>query len=166
MIPTNSDLSLSEQPPGVSPVPLPHYSPRIQSLDVLRGIAVLGALFVSIWIFGGFSSNQQSGLLIKSKGFDYRLFGTVDLLFEGKMRALIGFVFGAGMLLFLSKDNQRNVSNHVAQPFWNYQRHIITMDKRPAISFRRNGHSSFSLCTVANPWLIDSGYPYYIYLQW
>jgi uncharacterized protein len=111
MIPTNSDLSLSEQPPGVSPVPLPHYSPRIQSLDVLRGIAVLGALFVSIWIFGGFSSNQQSGLLIKSKGFDYRLFGTVDLLFEGKMRALIGFVFGAGMLLFLSKDNQRNVSN-------------------------------------------------------
>ena len=45
-------------------------SPRIPSLDILRGIAVLGALFISIWIFGSFSANQQNGLLIKSKGFD------------------------------------------------------------------------------------------------
>ena len=73
---------------------------RIPSLDVLRGIAVLGALFVSIWIFGGFSANQQNGLLIKSRGFDYRLYGTVDVLFNGKMRALIAIVFGASMLLF------------------------------------------------------------------
>lgn len=83
------------------------FSPRIQSLDVLRGIAVLFALFISIWFFGGFSQNMQSGLLLSSKGFDYRLFGTVDLLLDGKMRALIALVFGAGMLLFLSKDNQK-----------------------------------------------------------
>ena len=83
-------------------------SPRIPSLDILRGIAVLGALFISIWIFGGFSANQQNGLLIKSKGFDYRLFGTVDILFNGKMRAIIAIVFGAGMILFLSKENKKN----------------------------------------------------------
>lgn len=81
---------------------------RIPSLDVLRGIAVLGALFVSIWIFGGFSANQQNGLLIKSRGFDYRLYGTVDVLFNGKMRALIAIVFGASMLLLLSKENQKD----------------------------------------------------------
>lgn len=83
-------------------------SPRIPSLDVLRGIAVLGLLFISIWLFGGFSTNQQNGLLLKSKGFDYRLFGTVDILFNGKMRALIAIVFGAGMLLFFAKENQKN----------------------------------------------------------
>ena len=83
-------------------------SPRIPSLDILRGIAVLGAQFISIWIFGGFSANQQNGLLIKSKGFDYRLFGTVDILFNGKMRAIIAIVFGAGMILFLSKENKKN----------------------------------------------------------
>jgi len=89
-----------------------HFSPRIFSLDVMRGIAVLGALFVSIWMFGGFSSNQQNGLLIRSKGFNYRLLGTIDLFFDGKMRALIAIVFGAGMLLFLSKDNSKgNLSN-------------------------------------------------------
>jgi len=107
MIPTTSDQSFEQSPPDVlSSKPL-QFSPRIQSLDVLRGIAVLGALFVSIWIFGGFSNNQQNGLLLKSKGFDYRLFGTVDLLFNGKMRALIAIVFGAGMILFLSKDSEK-----------------------------------------------------------
>ena len=84
-----------------------NFAPRIHSLDVLRGIAVLFALFISAWFFGGFSSNIQNGLLVSSKGFDYRLFGTVDLLLDGKMRALIALVFGAGMLLFLSKDNQK-----------------------------------------------------------
>jgi uncharacterized protein len=90
-----------------TPVPI---SSRIPSLDVLRGIAVLGGLFISIWIFGGFTNNQQIGLLLKSKGFDYRLFGTVDLLLDGKMRALIAIVFGAGMLLFLSKDSPKGVT--------------------------------------------------------
>ena len=83
------------------------FTPRIHSLDVLRGIAVLFALFISVWFFGGFSQNAQNGLLLSSKGFDYRLFGNVDLLLDGKMRALIALVFGAGMLLFLSKDSQK-----------------------------------------------------------
>jgi uncharacterized protein len=100
-----------------SPAGNPHFisaentvsiSPRIPSLDVLRGIAILGALFISIWIFGGFSTNQQNGLLLTSKGLNYRLFGTVDILLNGKMRALIAIVFGAGMLLFFAKENQKN----------------------------------------------------------
>lgn len=102
-VPTHGD-----NPPAISIENPLSPLPRISSLDVLRGIAVLGALFVSIWIFGGFSTNQQNGLLLKSKGFDYRLFGTVDILFNGKMRALIAIVFGAGMLLFFAKENQKN----------------------------------------------------------
>ena len=83
------------------------HTPRIYSLDVIRGLGVLGALIVSIWVFGGFSENQQTGLLIQSKGFEYRLFGTVSLLLFGKMVSLICIVFGAGMLLYLSKDNEK-----------------------------------------------------------
>ena len=64
-------------------------SMRIQSLDVLRGIAVLAALIVSIWVFGGFSDEQQKQLLLQSKGWNYRVFGAIELLFNGKMRALI-----------------------------------------------------------------------------
>ena len=81
------------------------FSPRVFSLDVLRGIALLGALFVSIWIFGGFSTNQQETLLLQSKGLGYRFFGAAELLLSGKMGALIAMVFGASMLLFLTRDH-------------------------------------------------------------
>ncbi len=83
------------------PVSLPS---RILSLDVLRGIAVLAALIVSIWVFGGFSDQQQKQLLLQSKGWNYRVFGAIELLFNGKMRALIALVFGAAMILFLTKQ--------------------------------------------------------------
>ena len=78
---------------------------RIESLDVLRGIAVTGALLVSIWIFGGFSSQQQNQLLLQSKGWNYRIFGAIELLINGKMRALIALVFGAAMILFFKKNS-------------------------------------------------------------
>src|SRR4051794_19382252 len=82
------------------------FSTRIISLDVLRGIAVLFALLVSIWVFGGFSNDQQKQLLLQSHGWSHRLYVTVELLFNGKMRAIIAIVFGASMLIFLHKDRK------------------------------------------------------------
>jgi uncharacterized protein len=81
---------------------------RILSLDVLRGIAVLGGLLVAIWVFGGFSRNMQAKLWVHPSGGNYRLFSTIVLLFEGKMRALIALVFGAGVVLFLAHKNKIN----------------------------------------------------------
>jgi uncharacterized protein len=93
--------------PGEEAIPITpltsRSSLRIESLDVLRGIAVLGALLVSIWVFGGFSTQQQNHLLLQSKGGNYRLFGAIDLLFNGKMRAMIALVFGAAIILFFTK---------------------------------------------------------------
>lgn len=82
---------------------------RLLSLDVLRGITLLGALFVSAWTFGGFSANQQNGLWLRAAGWNYRLLATVSLLLEGKMQSLIALVFGASMILFLS------VNSHAAK---------------------------------------------------
>ena len=81
--------------------PFPGHPARLLPLDVLRGIAVLAAVFVSIWVFGGFSDNQQNGLLLQAKGWNFRFWASASLLLEGKMRALICLVFGAGMVLFL-----------------------------------------------------------------
>ncbi|MEO5894008.1 MAG: DUF418 domain-containing protein [Ferruginibacter sp.] len=81
---------------------------RLQSLDTLRGIGLLGGLFISIWIFGGFSANQQNGLLLQSKGINYRLWGTIELFFDGKMRALVSLVFGAAMILSLTNKQYAN----------------------------------------------------------
>ena len=46
---------------------------RIFSLDVLRGIALLGILLISIWEFGGFSNNEQVRLRLLQKGWNYNL---------------------------------------------------------------------------------------------
>ncbi len=117
-------------------------SPRIPSLDVIRGIGVLGALFISIWIFGGLTNNQQTGLLLKSKGFDYRLFGTVDLLLTGKMKALIAIVFGAGMILFLSKGNEKDAPAN-ADLFIRRQMWLILLGLINALVFLWTGDMLF-----------------------
>src|SRR5687768_8638857 len=79
---------------------------NIYSLQTLFGIAVLGALLVSIWAFGGFTSNMQTRLLSAPRGFEFRLYSTMSLLFEGKMIALIAIAFGAGIVMFLRKPNE------------------------------------------------------------
>ncbi len=82
------------------------HQPRIFSLDVIRGIALLGILLISIWEFGGFSLNEQTRLRLLGKGSDFYIFTSVILLFEGKMRALFSLVFGAGIILYMQKPNQ------------------------------------------------------------
>jgi uncharacterized protein len=81
---------------------------RIQPLDVLRGIAVLGGLLVSVWMFGGFTENRQVQLFEYPHGYNYKLFSIIVLLFQGKMLALISLVFGAGIVLYLSKSNKQS----------------------------------------------------------
>jgi uncharacterized protein len=78
---------------------------HINSLDVLKGIAVLLALFVSIYAWGGFSEGMQSKLIGNPKGWHYRVYALISLLLEGKMRALISLTFGAGMILFLVRPH-------------------------------------------------------------
>ncbi|GEO08060.1 DUF418 domain-containing protein [Segetibacter aerophilus] len=86
----------------------PRKPERIQPLDVLRAIALLGGLLVSIWIFGGLGNNRQLQILEHPNSDNYRLFSLVKLLIEGKMIALISLVFGAGVVLYLSRPNQQN----------------------------------------------------------
>ena len=95
---TNSPL------PGTENLRLPETegSP-VLSLDVLRGIALLGILVISIWEFGGFTGNEQSYYIEGPHGGNFRLMATVSILFEGKMLSLLAMVFGAGTLLFLRK---------------------------------------------------------------
>jgi len=146
MIPPISEVPNQSQPSTQSAY-LPAQSPRLASLDVIRGIAILGALFVSIWIFGGFTANEQTGLLQRSKGLNYRLFGAMDLLIEGKMRALIAIVFGAGMILFMSKES---LKGHVstADLFMRRQFWLMLFGLINAIVFLWTGDMLFHLAVM------------------
>ena len=84
---------------------------RIFSLDVLRGVALLGILIISIWEFGGFTVNKQIFFRTGTHGGNYNLLSFVTILVEGKMRALFALLFGAGIILFISKkDHPSSVS--------------------------------------------------------
>jgi uncharacterized protein len=99
----------SASPSGTSPEnQAAHASPssRIFSLDVLRGIALLCILIVSIWEFGGFSNNRQTFFRTGTHGGNYNLLSFVTIVFEGKMRALFSIIFGACIILFVAKKEQ------------------------------------------------------------
>ncbi|MBC3787971.1 DUF418 domain-containing protein [Spirosoma utsteinense] len=76
---------------------------RIETLDVLRGVALLGILLMSIQAFGLTEASVQQ-LVRNPHGGNYWLVTLVHVLFENKMRALFSMLFGAGILLFLNKS--------------------------------------------------------------
>jgi uncharacterized protein len=85
---------------------------RIFSLDVLRGIALLGILVISIWEFGGFSAQQQIFYRTGTHGGNYNLLTAVSIAFEGKMGAIFAIVFGAGIILFISKKDHPSTETY------------------------------------------------------
>jgi len=86
---------------------------RIVTLDLVRGLAVLGIVAVNIAGFAGprLATLTPSLLLAQGGGFAYAPAGRVDeavfaailVLFEGKMRAIFTMLFGASMLLFIER---------------------------------------------------------------
>lgn len=84
---------------------------RIDTIDILRGFALLGILMMNI---AGFSmpdhafekfSNDPSSL-------NFWVFEFISIFFEGKMRAMFGMVFGAGVLLFIANKGKKGLSVH------------------------------------------------------
>jgi uncharacterized protein len=78
---------------------------RLRLLDTLRGAALLGILLMNI---PGFALPNYFSESFKSdpSSINFWLNAVITVFFEGKMRALFGMVFGAGVLLFVSKKEQ------------------------------------------------------------
>ena len=77
---------------------------RIETLDVLRGFALLGILLLNIIGFGLVStaySNPQEGFF---GPLDMPVWAGVEIFAEGAMRGLFSLLFGAGVVLFTSAD--------------------------------------------------------------
>jgi uncharacterized protein len=98
-----SDPPAADGPePAAAPVP---DSERYHVLDALRGVAVLGILLMNIPAFAlpnyfseSFRGNPASA--------DFWVNAVVTVVFEGKMRALFGMLFGAGVILFVAKKGR------------------------------------------------------------
>lgn len=83
---------------------------RIATLDLVRGIAVLGILMINIASFAGGSSSVLSpDLLFPASTLDKLSFTFGLVFFEGKMRGLFTLLFGASMLLFVERRDAAGV---------------------------------------------------------
>ena len=77
---------------------------RIQSIDTLRGVALLGILVINILAFaqpfGSMFDPRVDGAV---EGVDFALFAGAEIFVEGGMRGIFSMLFGAGLLIFMNK---------------------------------------------------------------
>ncbi len=86
----------------MSPAPID----RLRSLDLIRGVAVLGILAVNVANFAAPGSAAVSpDLPLASSAANHAAWLLTCVLFEGKMRALFSMLFGASLLLFIERMN-------------------------------------------------------------
>ena len=95
---------------------------RIESIDVLRGFALLGILLLNILAFGLHSAGYFNPLISIGETETSRLlnlgtWASVSVLFEGAMRGLFSMLFGAGVVLFTT-GRAKAGSLHYRRNFW------------------------------------------------
>ncbi|MBX9815119.1 MAG: hypothetical protein A4S12_06655 [Proteobacteria bacterium SG_bin5] len=95
---------------------------RIATLDVIRGVAVMGILVMNIIAFAMPDAAYGNPAAYGSHAWiDYALYNFNYLFFDGKMRGLFSFLFGASALLVIERATAKGESPariHYARMFW------------------------------------------------
>lgn len=82
---------------------------RITILDSLRGIAVLGILLMNITGFALPAPAYRNDLAVMNETgtINEKTWFIIEWIFEGSQRALFSILFGAGIILFLTRQEQK-----------------------------------------------------------
>ena len=82
---------------------------RINSLDTLRGFALLGILPANILVFGlHIAASSDPTVAGGATGLNLASWALFHILVEGKLRCLFSMVFGAGVILLTARAEARN----------------------------------------------------------
>ena len=93
-------------------------SDRIQSLDIMRGIVLLGILLMNIngmGLAGAYGDPTVSG---GDTGWNLATWITTNLSFEGTMRALFSLLFGVGMFIFMDRLEKKGAGINAANIYF------------------------------------------------
>jgi uncharacterized protein len=91
---------------------------RIQTVDIVRGVALLGILMMNIPVFGIDGSAYFTMLNGPHNNADFKTLAIVETLFSGTMRGLFSMLFGAGMILFTMNKKERPGGITVAEYYY------------------------------------------------
>ena len=91
---------------------------RINSLDVIRGLALLGILLMNIVGFGLYGAYQDPTISGGSTGWNFSVWFINSMLFEGTMRGLFTMLFGAGFILLTTRAEQKGGGIEVADIYY------------------------------------------------
>jgi len=88
-----------------------HLSPtatadRIHSLDIIRGISLLGILLMNITGFGLYHAYMDPTVNGGATGWNLNVWWINSLFFEGTMRGMFSMLFGAGILIFTGRATE------------------------------------------------------------
>lgn len=96
---------------------------RILTLDVIRGIAVMGIFSVNVIAFAMIESAYfNPGSYGGHTGADLALWATNMVLVDGKMRTLFSMLFGASMLLVIERAERGGRSG-----WWTHFRRMVVL---------------------------------------
>ena len=112
-------MEIHTSPPEAAPVRL---GERIASIDVLRGVALLGILLLNVRTFALPSAAYSSPVVAGGETpADIFAFTTVQLLADQKFMAIFSLLFGAGLVIFTSRAETRtgqSVGLHYRRMGW------------------------------------------------
>jgi uncharacterized protein len=96
---------------------------RILTLDVIRGIAVMGIFSVNVVGFAMIEAAYfNPGAYGGHTGADLALWATNMILIDGKMRTLFSMLFGASMLLVIERAEASGRSG-----WWTHFRRMVVL---------------------------------------
>ncbi len=102
-------------------------SQRIESLDILRGCALMGILIVNIALFA-IPANFPIGYPSDHTQINKSVWAVVQILFDGKMRAIFCMLFGASAMLFLGKGGVDQIDLYMRRNFgWPFSEQSMRM---------------------------------------
>lgn len=91
---------------------------RIYSMDIIRGISLLGILLMNIVGFGLFKAYEDPTNSGGATGWNLNVWWMNTLFFEGTMRGMFSMLFGAGILLFTGRSKENNHGSTVTDLFF------------------------------------------------
>ena len=144
---------------GIEPV---QKSERIDSLDVIRGVAVLGILLMNIWSLAWPREVFDYPYILDGmSGSTGAVWAVINVLFEGTQRTLFSILFGAGVLLFVERLQRKGPDHTHCKDLLppHHPPHFVWFDQCVCL-FMAGGYSlrlwvvrpvSLSSATLANP---------------